>query len=93
VLNTQIRKLYRKVSFLINLEHERKEKEKEKRMKEILINKMLLKICAEKLGEMDELEIGPVNVFFPRVATATVLSSCFHLKHCWRMKWFKDAIF
>jgi hypothetical protein len=54
---------------------------------------MLLKISGEKLCEMDELEMGPVDVFLPRFATATGLSSCFHLKHCWRMKWFKDASF
>jgi hypothetical protein len=28
-------------------------------------NKLLVKIIAEKLSKMDELEMGPVNVFLP----------------------------
>jgi hypothetical protein len=68
-------------------------KKRRRKRNERNTNKMLLKISGEKLGEMDELEMGPINVFLPRFATATGLSSCFHLKHCWRMKWFKDASF
>lgn len=38
--------------------------------------KLLLKIggSLKKLGEMDELEMGPVNIFFPRSASIPVLS-------------------
>jgi len=48
--------------------------------------KLLFKISGvEKLSEMDELEMVPVNVFFPRSV------AIFHLKQKLRVKWFKVA--
>jgi len=48
--------------------------------------KLLFKISGvKKLGEMDELEMVPVNVFSPRSV------AIFHLKQKQRVKWFKVA--
>jgi len=43
----------------------------------IITNKVLIIIGMEKLHEMQELKMGPVNVLFPGSATITILTNHF----------------
>lgn len=43
----------------------------------IITNKVLIIIGTEKLDEVEELKVGPVNVLFPRSATTTILAHHF----------------
>jgi hypothetical protein len=64
-VNTQILKLYKVLILLSIFEHGSKEKEKKEKKNEEGTNKLLLKISSQKLCEMDELKMSPVNIFLP----------------------------